>query len=76
MFFRDDSNRGETLTKGQRGYISDIIAEELKQCECSGDLLKAMDELFDIYKEVNDGGQADRLKGEELETIEETKFDR
>lgn len=67
MFIRNENNRGVSLTKSQKKVVNDTLSDALKRCECSGDLIKAIDTLFEIYKESNDGKQADRLKSDEEE---------
>ena len=65
MFIRNENNRGISLTKSQKKVVNEALSDVLKRCECSGDLLKSIDALFEIYKETQDGNQGNRLRDDE-----------
>lgn len=74
MFIRNENNRGVSLTKSQMKVVNETLSDALKRCECSGDLLKAIDALFEIYKEANDGKQGIRLKEDKEAEARANKF--
>lgn len=64
MFTRNENNHGGSLSKAQKKVLNET-ADALKRCECSGDLLQVIDELFEIFKQTQDGKQDKRIRDDE-----------